>query len=106
MFEILYTSTFRRDLKRLGKKHLSILNDVRMLITELEQNPIQGESIGQDCYKIRLQITSKNKGKSGGGCIITCVKIVENKVHLLTIYDKSAKSNLESGELNSLLSQI
>ena len=52
MFDILSIPTFRRDLKRLAKKYRSILDDVRDLITELEQNPIQGESIGQDCYKI------------------------------------------------------
>ncbi len=60
MFEILSTQIFRRDLKRLAKKYRSIIDDVEELITELEQNPLQGESIGQDCYKIRLHITSKN----------------------------------------------
>ena len=60
MFEILSTQIFRRDLKRLAKKYRSIIDDVEEFITELEQNPLQGESIGQDCYKIRLHITSKN----------------------------------------------
>jgi mRNA-degrading endonuclease RelE of RelBE toxin-antitoxin system len=106
MFDILSIPTFRRELKRLAKKYRSILDDVRELITELEQNPLQGESIGKDCYKIRLLITSKNRGKSGGGRVIICVKIVDEKVHLLTIYDKSEKENLESGELDQLLTQM
>lgn len=27
---------------------------------------MQGEPLGKDCYKIRMAITSKGKGKSGG----------------------------------------
>jgi hypothetical protein len=62
-----------------------------------------GEPLGRDCYKIRMAITSKNKGKSGGARIITCVKVVNETVFLISIYDKSEKENIEDSKLKSLL---
>ena len=73
------------------------------MISSLEKNPIQGEPLGKDCYKIRMAITSKGKGKSSGARIITCVKIVHSFVYLLSIYDKSAKESISEKELNQML---
>jgi hypothetical protein len=73
------------------------------LITSLEKNPLQGEPPGKDCYKVRMAITSKRKGKSGGSQVITCVKVVNEIVYLLTIYDKSDKENISDKELDNLL---
>lgn len=70
------------------------------------ENPIQGTPLGKDCYKIRMAISSKNKGKSGGARIITNVHIVGETIYLLSIYDKNQKSNLDEGELDALLLEI
>lgn len=72
----------------------------------LMKNPTQGTPLGKDCYKIRMAISSKNKGKSGGARIITNVHIVGETIYLLSIYDKSQKSNLDEGELDALLLEI
>ncbi len=61
---------------------------------------------GHDCYKIRMAISSKKQGKSGGARIITCAKIVDERVILLTIYDKSEKENISDKELLTLLNEI
>ena len=66
----------------------------------LEFDPLQSESLGKDCYKIRMAIASKNKGKSGGSRVITCVKVVKETVFLFSIYDKADKEN---SKLKSLL---
>jgi hypothetical protein len=50
-----------------------------------------------------MAIASKGKGKSGGGRVITCVKIEQDNVYLLTIYDKSEKADLEANELDEIL---
>lgn len=50
-----------------------------------------------------MSITSKSKGKSGGSRVITCVKVIEQDVYLLTIYDKSEKENISDKELDELL---
>ena len=48
-----------------------------------------GVPIGKGCYKVRMAISSKGKGKSGGARVITYVRIVKKVVVLLTMYDKS-----------------
>lgn len=105
-FEVLYTDNFEQKLKRLAKKYRSIKNDLEQLITALEENPVQGTPIGKNCYKIRLAITSKGKGKSGGARIITHLYVSGKLVYLLSIYDKSDKQNISDKELLELLKYI
>lgn len=102
-FEIRTIDPFVRELKKLSKKYPSLKNDILDLAEELLENPLMGEPLGRDCYKIRMAITSKNKGKSGGARIITCVKVVKETVFLLSIYDKSEQENIEDSKLKSLL---
>ena len=102
-FSIYTTPVFERDLKRLSKKYPSIKNDYHALISSLKTNPEQGQALGNDCYKIRMAISSKNKGKSGGSRVITCVKILAESVFLLMIYDKSEKEDFMDNELNEVL---
>lgn len=72
----------------------------------MKDHPNQGVSLGNDCYKIRMSIGSKGKGKSGGARVITCVKIIHNTVYLLTIFDKSESENIPDKELKELLKFI
>lgn len=102
-FKVLTTSDFKRDAKPLLKKYKSLKNEIFDLITSLEEEPIQGTPLGNDCYKIRMAISSKGKGKSGGARVITCVKVVGGFVYLLTIYSKSEKENISDKELQELL---
>ena len=105
-FKVIVTPTFERDAKSLYKKHLSLKSDLAVLFESLEKEPHQGSALGKDCYKIRLAIKSKQKGKSGGARVITNVKVVDAKVYLLTIYDKSEKDDIQEKELNELLNLI
>lgn len=102
-FEILSISNFDKELKKLAKKYPSIKQDLIELVEEIIEDPFLGESLGKDCYKIRMAIASKNKGKSGGSRVITCVKVVNETVFLISIYDKSEKENIEDSKLKSLL---
>lgn len=68
---------FEKELKRLAKKHPSLKAEYFKLIKSLEEKPRQGTSLGANCFKLRIAIASKGKGKSGGARIITGVKIVE-----------------------------
>jgi mRNA-degrading endonuclease RelE of RelBE toxin-antitoxin system len=102
-FKVETIPPFIRQLKRLAKKYPSISEDLAELGDDLSENPIQGVSLGNDCYKIRLPISSKGKGKSAGARIVTCVRIVNETVTLLTIFDKSDKENISDKELKNLL---
>jgi mRNA-degrading endonuclease RelE of RelBE toxin-antitoxin system len=97
---------FEKQAKRLSKKYASLKKELLQLVQELKENPEQGTPIGKNCYKIRLAIASKNKGKSGGARVITNFVVTDETVYLLSIYDKSEKENLTDKELNELLAFI
>jgi mRNA-degrading endonuclease RelE of RelBE toxin-antitoxin system len=105
-YKVKFIPKFERELKRLAKKYPSLKEDFSLLIISLKENPAQGTSLGNECYKIRMAITSKSKGKSGGARVITCCKIIQGTVYLLTIFDKSNQGNISDKELKELLSFI
>lgn len=105
-YNVIITSSFERDVRPLLKKYKSLKEDLTGLIELLKKEPVQGNALGKDCYKIRLSITSKRRGKSGGARLITCLKIKDKNVFLLTIYDKSEKEDISDKELNQLLKYI
>ncbi|HHU35201.1 MAG TPA: type II toxin-antitoxin system RelE/ParE family toxin [Bacteroidetes bacterium] len=105
-FNIKTISVFERQAKRLMKKFPSLKKEVQELIKELKKEPKKGISIGHNCYKIRLAIVSKGKGKSGGARIITHFAFRDDTVYLLTIYDKSDIENLTDKEILELIKLI
>lgn len=102
-FNIYSTDFFDKELKKLSKKYPSVKNDYKALIDSLKEEPKQGQALGKDCYKIRMAITSKGKGKSGGSRVISCIKIVAESVFLLSIFDKGDKESICDNELDKLL---
>ena len=106
MNRIIPLPSFKKEAKRLNKKYASFANDYEKLIIELETNPTIGTDLGDGLRKIRMQITSKGKGKSGGARVITFTVIAsvdESEVYLLFIYDKSERSNITKTELKNLM---
>lgn len=102
-YNVVVTDGFKKHAKSIAKKHRSLKSDLENLIESLEENPTQGEPLGKDCYKIRMAISSKGKGKSGGSREITCVKIIDLTAYLLTMYDKGDKESISDNELDDLL---
>ena len=98
--------TFDRQAKRLAKKYPSLKNDLRTLFDSLREDPTQGAALGKGCYKVRMAIGSKQQGKSGGARVITFVKVTQEAVYLLALYDKSEKETLDSDELKVYLDLI
>jgi mRNA-degrading endonuclease RelE of RelBE toxin-antitoxin system len=108
------TANFKSEAKPLLKKYKSLSSDLQKLEKELQENPRLGTPLGQNSYKIRLKISSKNKGKSGGARVIslvdsTLVGLVEQTssdvitVNLLSVYDKSEVANITDKELKDLI---
>lgn len=97
---------FLRELKQLHKRYTSILDDVEELGLLLSKDPHHGTPIGRSCYKIRMAIRSKGKGKSGGARVITCVVAVRETVYLLSIYDKSEQASLSDTALKAMLDEL
>lgn len=105
-YSIKTIDVFERQAKRLIRKYPSLKSELIALINELKQEPEQGVAIGNGCYKVRISIASKGRGKSGGARIITNIIVTEKTVYLLSIYDKSEKENLTDKELQELLRHL
>lgn len=107
-YKIILTDTFQSDFKRLKKKYPSLPDDLRSLLDKLQENPETGTSIGMNCYKIRMAIGSKNKGKSGGARIISqfVAHVLPGTIYLITLYDKSERDTITAARLKELLKDI
>jgi mRNA-degrading endonuclease RelE of RelBE toxin-antitoxin system len=105
-YKIITTYRFEKELKRLVKKFPSLKPEFAELIEIVSIKPDAGTFIGNNCYKIRLAIRSKGKGKSGGARVITYLYLATKTVYLLTIYDKGEKSDLKPNELKEMLESL
>ena len=103
-YRISVTLEFLREMKHLSKRYKSLKEDLRNFGNDLLLNPEQGVSLGNNLRKIRIAITSKNKGKSGGARVITYT-IIWTEIKLLTIYDKSERANITDKEIEDILKQ-
>ena len=103
---VLATPQFKKDIKKLSKKFKSIKKDLSNLIDDLENEPIQGISLGDNLYKIRLANSSIPTGKSGGFRVITYFLDDENNLYLLSIYSKTEKENISDSELQDILGTL
>lgn len=97
-FEFEALPVFEKELKRLAKKHKSLKKDIALLEKEIEENPNIGVNLGGGLRKIRIAITSKGTGKSGGARIVT-QNIIINKSHkkitYIFLWDKSEIENVD-----------
>jgi mRNA-degrading endonuclease RelE of RelBE toxin-antitoxin system len=105
-YKIITIPTFDKELKSLSKKHRSIKLDLAQLGKQLLENPRKGDEILQNCYKIRMAIASKGKGKSGGARVITYIYIQEKTVYLLSIYDKSDHTSISDAVIRDLIKSL
>ena len=98
-YKVKTTPKFLKQLKKLAKKYPSIKNDLLILEKELLDEPRLGDPIFSNCYKIRLAIKSKGRGKSGEARIITYVYVENESIYLLDIYDKSEQTTISLTQL-------
>jgi mRNA-degrading endonuclease RelE of RelBE toxin-antitoxin system len=102
-FNIIPTPPFEKELKQLAKKYPSLKKDISSLASKLRLDPKMGVPLGNNCYKIRMAISSKGRGKSGGARVITYVQIVETNIFLLSIFDKADAANISDKILQERL---
>lgn len=108
-FEIIPTPDFEKAFKVLAKRHRSLKHDILDFSKSLQENPFQGDELSPGIRKIRMAITSKGKGKSGGARVITYTVLAtekEGSVYLLNIYDKSDFSTVELSVLKEVVKHL
>jgi mRNA-degrading endonuclease RelE of RelBE toxin-antitoxin system len=105
-YNVKLTPNFKKQAKRLSKKYNSLPSDLAKLFDQLAQNPQMGNPLGKNIYKVRMSITSKGRGKSGGARIITYYQKGEKDILLLTIYNKGMKDSITDKELQNLIDKF
>lgn len=101
--EILATKTFIRSAKAIARKYKSFNSDYQKLVNELSENPNAGVNLGDGFRKVRMAISSKGKGKSGGCRVITLEMVEHNdRLYLIYAYDKSDYDNIELTVIKAL----
>lgn len=106
-YAVKYTLRFAREAKRLGKRYASIADDIEALTDSLIINPFQGADLGGGVRKIRMPISAKHKGKSGGARVITVNAIVgdDGIITMALIYDKSERESISKKEIKLLIEE-
>lgn len=103
------TTTFEKSAKRLSKKYPSFKKDFEALSNQITENPSMGVSLKGGFRKIRLSITSKGKGKSGGARVITYNVIIEKEVDTIIfveVYDKSEIENITNEQIKQIFETL
>lgn len=108
LVEVGVTAKFKRNVRVLGKKYRSILNDIQPIIEQLECGYLPGVQVaglGYTIFKVRVKNSDVQKGKSGGYRVIYYVK-TEVKVILVTIYSKSDQEDVAAEEIMEILAEF
>lgn len=108
-FEIIASNYFDAEVKKLAKRYKSIADDLKELQNSLKKNPFQGTEIAPNVRKIRMTISSKGRGKSGGARVITFNALVSEKesiIALLLIYDKSDASTIKMNIVKEIIKDL
>jgi len=110
------TSNFKKEAKPLLKRYKSLVAELENLEAELNKNPTLGTPLGNNTFKIRIKISSKGKGKSGGARVISYLETelianleeleTETIVNLISIYDKSETASISNRELQRLIANL
>lgn len=97
MYQVKFTPTFDRRIKKLAKKYPNIKSDFTELLELLEQGNFEGDELqgfAGKVYKVRIASADQQKGKSGGFSFIYYVVTKEQCVYLMTAYAKASQTDL------------
>ncbi|MDE6371196.1 MAG: addiction module toxin RelE [Duncaniella sp.] len=108
-FKVITTPRFEKSAKALAKRYRSLKTDLGRLFASLETDPAQGDELSPGLRKLRMAITSKGRGKSGGARVITYTILTaesNGRVYLIDIYDKSDYSTVDVVILHQIISTL
>lgn len=105
-YEAIATDFFEKKLKKFSRKYRGIREDYEEFLNEIEKAPYSADRI-QGCkgpvFKGRMASRDMQKGKSGGFRIIYLIREGRREIHLLTLYPKGERENLDASEINQIL---
>lgn len=105
--EVIATTPFIRSAKPLAKKYRSFNADYQDFVKALKENPRMGVDLGNGYRKVRMAITAKGKGKSGGCRIITFDAVERNGcLYLIYAYDKSQYDDINLTIIKEIVADL
>ncbi len=105
-FDVRTTPGFEKEFKALMKRHRSLKSDFGKLVVSLSENPMQGDELSPGIRKVRMAITSKGRGKSGGARVITYTIVTSERVYLMNIYDKADYSTVDVEVIKAIVRKM
>ena len=81
------TSSFNKEIKKLKKRFRNIENDYMNFVNNIEDIDDLGVNLGNNIFKVRIANSDKNSGKSSGYRLISYLKLINNELYLIYIYD-------------------
>ncbi len=102
-FSVKESDSYKKSKKHLLKRFRNLNSDVKEFLLDVKTNDDLGISLGSGVYKARIANSDKNRGKSGGYRLISFLKVVDTKIYLLYIYDKSDLENITEDELDEFV---
>jgi mRNA-degrading endonuclease RelE of RelBE toxin-antitoxin system len=107
LVQVDFSARFKRDIKRLFKKHRHIQADVQPIITALENGETPGDQVSgieEPVYKVRIKNRDVERGKSGGYRLMYYIK-TKDFIVLLTIYSKSETDDVSAEFIKDIISK-
>lgn len=105
--DVIATRTFIRCVKSFSKKYRSFNADYQKLVGDLSENPKLGTDLGNGYRKVRMSISAKGKGKSGGCRVITFNTVERNGcLYLVYAYDKSDYDSVDMDVIKSIVAGL
>lgn len=102
------TFEFKRNLRGLAKKFLSIRSDLQPIIDQLLRGELPGDKIPGakvPVYKVRIKNSDIQKGKRAGYRCIYYLKSRQDIV-LVTIYSKSDQSDISNSRIHTIINEM
>ena len=97
------TETFNKAVKKLKKRFKNIENDCDEFVQSIETTDNLGVDLGNGVYKVRITNSDKKSGKRAGYRLITYLKLIDNKLYLMYIYDKSDLATVSEKQIDTLI---
>ena len=102
-----FSDDFKIAFKRLLKKYRTLKQDLLKVMDEILESPSEvGVPLFATVRKMRMAISAKGRGKSGGARLILSLYQQEGIVFFLFIYDKNEMENVSDELIKEILKDM
>ena len=101
--KVIKQELYKKAVKSLSKKFKHIESDIEAFLYAVNSKNDLGIEIKSNIFKARVANSDKNRGKSAGYRLITYLKLIDEELHLIYVYDKGSIENLTEDEIDEII---